>query len=111
MKHFFTMLGIFFSLKRILIAGAVGIFFGFLLLGDQGVYQLTRLLEMKHSLLSKRKELQQKIKELETEQTLLQEPKNLEMVVREELGLIKPGEILFQERPRLDRKGETADLH
>lgn len=94
--------------KRLLIAAFLAGFFGFLLLGDQGVYQLARLLDMKHALLTKRQTLKQKIEELKQEQELLEQPEHLEMTVREELGVIKPGEILFQEKPS-NRKSETSN--
>ena len=40
-------------------------------------------------------ELQQKNDELEQEKAKLQDPKNIENVAREQLGLVKPGEVPY----------------
>ena len=40
-------------------------------------------------------ELQQRNDELEQEKAKLQDPKNIENVAREQLGLVKPGEVPY----------------
>ena len=73
-------------------------FFWFLAFGDQGIYKLRRLFEMKSNLNTKRKVLNDDIDNLIKEQKTLSDPKNLEMVIRKELGYVKPGEVIFEEK-------------
>lgn len=72
--------------------------FWFLLFGNQGVYQMRKLISMKHNLILEKEDLNKNISELRGEKEFLEKPENLEMVIRQELGYIKPGEILIQER-------------
>ncbi|MFH1875123.1 MAG: septum formation initiator family protein [Pseudomonadota bacterium] len=90
-----TILSIFTPL-RICIILAVGIFFSFLLLGEQGVLQLNKLVYLKNDLIQKKTDLQKDLENLENEKKLLHDPKNLELVIRQELGFIKSGEIVYQ---------------
>lgn len=88
---------------RIVIFVVAGIFFLFLILGDQGVLQLNKLVCMKNELMNKKEALNQNISRLNKEKELLYDKKNLELVIRKELGYIKPGEIVYQvkEEPNL----------
>ena len=90
---------------RALALALVGIFFWWFILGDQGVYQLRRLLDMKHRLIKERSALNDDIDRLKREKELLNDPTKLEMVIRKELGYIRPGEIVFKER----RKGTSHE--
>lgn len=83
---------------RLAVIAAVVIFFWFLVLGDQGVYQLRQLLEMKNKLTEERKQLNDEIDRLAEEKKMLEDPSKLEMVIRTELGFIRPGEVLFEEK-------------
>jgi cell division protein FtsB len=96
MRHFLKIiLGIFTPLRLIILLG-VGIFLAFLILGDQGVLQLNKLLVMKNDLTRQRDDLNADIERLTKEKELLHNPRNLELVIRKELGFIKPGEIVYQ---------------
>lgn len=88
---------------RALALAVVGVFFWWFILGDQGVYQLRRLIEMKHRLIKERRALNDDIDRLKHEEELLSDPTKLEMVIRKEMGYIRPGEIVFKEK-----KQETA---
>ena len=62
--------------------------------------RLKAMENIKNELQLKEKKLEAKVKELEEEQIILKDPKNLEMVIRTELGFTKPGEVIFQkEKP------------
>lgn len=83
---------------RAVVIIAVIALFWFLVLGDQGIYQFRQLIEMKHRLLAERSKINEEIDSLTKEREMLKNPKNLEMIIRSELGYIKPGEILFEEK-------------
>lgn len=83
---------------RVIAFMVVAFFFWFLALGDQGVYQLKTLLHMKSELIGKREAVNTSIDELIKERELLKQPDKLEMIIRKELGYIKPGEIIFEEK-------------
>jgi cell division protein FtsB len=83
---------------RALALALVGIFFWWFILGDQGVYQLRRLIDMKNRLIRERSVLNDDIDSLKQEKELLSDPAKLEMVIRKELGYIRPGEIVFKEK-------------
>lgn len=72
--------------------------FWFFVLGDQGIYQFRRLMEMKHKFLIERAKLNEEVDRLSQERGVLKNPENLEMIIRSELGYIKPGEILYEEK-------------
>ena len=93
---------------RSIVIVIVTAFFWFLAFGDQGVYQLKRLLDMKYALISEREELNDSIDLLQKEKNLLSDPKNLEPVIRKELGYIKPGEILFELKQKTDEKNSLV---
>jgi len=81
---------------RVIVAAIVLCFFWFVVLGDKGIYQLRQLLGMKNRLMTERHTLNDEIDKLSEEKKVLSEPANLEMVIRRELGYIKPGEIVFE---------------
>ena len=81
---------------RVVIIAAVAAFFWFVVLGDQGIWRLERLLEMQHALTAERQALNDEIDRLSREKELLADPANLEPVIRKELGYIRPGEVLFE---------------
>jgi cell division protein FtsB len=83
---------------RILTFAVVGVIFWVFILGDQGVAQLQHLQEMKHRLLTVRHDLAVKIDRLSQERDLLSDPAHLEAPIRSELGYIRPGEIVFEEK-------------
>ena len=83
---------------RLVVVAVILAVFYFLVLGDQGLNHLRRLVGMKHRLLTERSELNEKIEGLTRERDTLSKPDNLEMIVRSELGYIKPGEVVFEEK-------------
>ncbi len=91
-------LGFLTPIRLLVIAVAVA-FFGFLALGDQGLYSLRQLLKMQQQLSQERDAVNDDIDRLSREQEMLSTADNLEMVIRKELGYIKPGEIMFEEKP------------
>jgi cell division protein FtsB len=98
MKRFFTSIFRVFTPLRIGIVIAAAVFIWLLIFGDQGIYQLNKLTLMKKRLLYQRETLTKDIERLTNEKALLQDPKNLEPVIRKELGYIKPGEVIYQEK-------------
>ena len=64
-----------------------------LLLGQ--AYRLVAIYQEKQHIEQQLQELQQKNDELEQEKAKLQDPKNIENVAREQLGLVKPGEVPY----------------
>jgi len=94
---------LFFTPIRIALLGGACFFFWFLAFGDQGIKQLNRLYEMKSQLLKERSYLGDSIDNLTKEKMLLRDPNNVEMVIRKELGYIRPGEIIFEKKPSMKR--------
>lgn len=64
-----------------------------LLLGQ--AYRLVAIYQEKQHIEQQLQELQQRNDELEQEKAKLQDPKNIENVAREQLGLVKPGEVPY----------------
>lgn len=83
---------------RVAMIAAGAIFFCFVVIGDKGIYELRRVFDMKHRLLGERHRLNEDIDRLTKEKEILSDPANLEMTIRSELGYIKPGEIVFEEK-------------
>ncbi|OQA59966.1 MAG: Septum formation initiator [bacterium ADurb.Bin270] len=83
-------------------------FFWFLAFGDQGLYQLKELMEMKSKLSLEQKKINEEIDHIAKQKEILSDPKKLEMVIRNELGYIKPGEVVFEEKPAESKK-QTAE--
>ena len=73
------------------------VFLWMLVMGDQGLFRLGQLHELKDDLLSSRQRISDEIDDKAREEQLLQDPKNLEMIIRKELGYIRPGEVIYQE--------------
>jgi cell division protein FtsB len=92
-----SVLKIFTPLRVGIVLGVIA-FLWFLLFGDQGIYQLNKLSMMKRRLTLQEETLKTDIERLTREKAFLQDPKNLEPVIRKELGFIRPGEIVYQER-------------
>ena len=101
-NSFATIAGLLSPVRLVAIAAVGGIFL-FIVLGDNGIYQFRRLMEMRTSFSAERARLNEGIDRLIRERTMLADPKNLEPVIRSELGYIKPGEILFEERTASER--------
>jgi cell division protein FtsB len=90
--------GVLTPVRAVVIIAVVALFW-FLVLGDQGIYQFRQLMEMKHRFLAERSKINEEIDSLTKEREMLRNPENLEMIIRSELGYIRPGEILFEEKP------------
>ncbi|MFH1831031.1 MAG: septum formation initiator family protein [Pseudomonadota bacterium] len=88
---------------RIAVITAIVALLWFLVLGDQGIYQFRRLIEMKHRLMTERARINEEIDKLSQERQVLKNPENLEMIIRSELGFIRPGEVLYEEKSHDDR--------
>lgn len=71
----------------------------FTLFGDSGLYQLHKMYGTKNKLAHQIKENETLIKHLEAEKKRLNNPDYLEGIVRNELGYIKDGEIVYQISP------------
>jgi cell division protein FtsB len=96
LSHLFFHILSFLTPVRVIVFTACFLFLWFLTFGDQGVQKLWKLVEMKNDLTSQRQELSRKIDALNDEKDVLSDPQNLEMVIRKELGYIKPGEVIFE---------------
>ncbi len=98
MKHLLRSIFSIFTPLRVGIVLGAAAFLWFLIFGDQGIYHLNKLSMMKKRLALQRETLKTDIEKLTREKTLLQDSKNLEPVIRKELGFIRPGEIVYQEK-------------
>ena len=58
-------------------------------------YRLVAVYQEKQHIEQQLQELKQRNEELEQEKAKLQDPKTIEGVAREELGLVKPGEVPY----------------
>ena len=74
--------------KRIAVAVMIMLLFG-------QAYRLVAIYQEKQHIEQQLQELQQRNDELEQEKEKLQDPKNIETVAREQLGLVKPGEVPY----------------
>jgi cell division protein FtsB len=90
--------GVLTPVRAVVIVAVVALFW-FLVLGDQGIYQFRQLIEMRHRFQAERTKINEEIDTLTKEREMLRNPENLEMIIRSELGYIRPGEILFEEKP------------
>ncbi|PIR20021.1 MAG: hypothetical protein COV45_08590 [Deltaproteobacteria bacterium CG11_big_fil_rev_8_21_14_0_20_47_16] len=68
----------------------------FAVFGNQGLYTYYSLLNTKKNLITESQTLQAKLDELKKEEKLLHDPRYLEIIIRQELGYIRPGEVIFQ---------------
>ena len=96
LKTTFAAISSFVTPVRLVVTTLVIAFFWFMVLGDNGIYQFRRLLEMRQRLLTERQTLNARIDGLTREKQILQNPEDLEMAIRSELGFIKPGEVVFE---------------
>jgi len=55
-------------------------------------------MNMNKNLTQDRKDLNDEIDQLKKEREMLLNPEDIEMVIRSELGYIKPGEVVFEEK-------------
>ncbi len=83
---------------RLIVITSLTAFFWFVVLGDKGIYELRKLSKMKGRLESERRTLGDDIDRLSEEKKNLTDPARLEMPIRKELGYIKPGEVVFEEK-------------
>ena len=90
--------GVYNFIRPVHIIGAIAlvVFLWMLIMGDQGLFRLGQLHQLKSDLLDGRQRISDEIDEKAHEKQLLQDPKNLEMIIRKELGYIRPGEIIYQ---------------
>ena len=79
-----------------MIFAGVAFFTWFAIFGDQGLYQLHRTNRLKTQLKKDIVDLKEKITELKNKKELLNDPKHLELIIRQELGYVKPDEVVFQ---------------
>lgn len=98
MKQIFRSIFQVFTPLRLAITAAAIVFFWFLLFGDQGIYHLNKLSLMKNRLATQKETLKSDIERLTQDKEMLKEPKNLEGVIRRELGYVRPGEVIYQEK-------------
>ena len=61
----------------------------------RATYRLVAVYQEKQHIEQQLQELKQRNEELEQEKAKLQDPKTIEGVAREELGLVKPGEVPY----------------
>lgn len=90
---------------RLVVIFVVGVLFWFFVLGDQGFYKFRRLMSMKHKLTQEQKVLNDEIDSLTKEKEILLDTTKLEPVIRAELGYVRPGEVVFEERTT-ENKGQ-----
>lgn len=97
-KHILVQFLNFLTPVRVIVFLFAGLFFWFLAFGDRGINQLRRLLQMKNQLKAEQAQVNDEVDRLTREKELLSNPANLEMEIRKELGYIRPGEIIFEEK-------------
>lgn len=81
---------------RLAVVASAAVFITVVVMGDKGLYQLQRLMEMKKRLSTERIDLRNEIDALSAEKAKLLDPSKLEGVIRKDLRFIKPGEIVFE---------------
>jgi len=72
------------------------IFCWFAVFGNQGLYTYYSLLSTKKHLITEEHNLQARLDSLKLEEKRLHDPNYLEIIIRQELGYIRPGEVVFQ---------------
>ncbi len=82
--------------RAIIIFAGLAAFTWFAVFGEQGLYQLHRTSRLKAQLKEEITSLKGKITELKKKKELLNDPKHLELTIRQELGYVKEGEVVFQ---------------
>lgn len=82
--------------RAIFIFAGLAAFTWFAVFGEQGLYQLHRTSRLKAELKKEITDLKGKITELKKKKELLNDPRHLELTIRQELGYVKEGEVVFQ---------------
>lgn len=72
------------------------LFCWFVIFGNQGLYTYYSLTSTKNALIAESQELKLRADQLRREEKLLHDPRYLETIIRQEMGYIRPGEIVFQ---------------
>jgi cell division protein FtsB len=100
----------FFMTLSILIMGVVGLLvFTYAIVGDNGYLELRRREEENLELNRKIEQLRQENKAILQEiKALKTDPKAIEKIAREELGMVKPGEVKITTNPAGERKPPIA---
>lgn len=83
--------------RPIVICVAAISFLWFAIFGDQGLYHLHKARELGKELKKNITDQKKKIEELGNKKGLLNNPAHLELVIRQELGYVKSGEVVFQQ--------------
>lgn len=68
----------------------------FAVFGNQGLYTFYSLSNTHKQLISERTEMQARLEDLKHEEKLLHDPRYIETIIRQELGYIRPGEVVYQ---------------
>ncbi len=68
----------------------------FVVFGNQGLYTYISLLNTQKSLNAEAHTLQAKADDMKREEKLLHDPRYLEIIIRQDLGYIRPGEVVYQ---------------
>ena len=76
------------------------VFLWLLIMGDQGFYRLSQLYGVRANLTQERHRMAEDIERKQREKRRLEDPANLETIIRKELGYIKPGEIVYEEQKK-----------
>lgn len=72
----------------------------FAVFGNQGLYTFYSLRATQQNLIAENGALKARAEELRREEKLLHDPRYLEIIIRQELGYIRPGEVVYQmEKP------------
>jgi len=80
-----------------LAAGAMTLVFGWIIIfGDQGLLTLRSLHHTSYELRHQTQRLTLQLEDLKEEQRRLEDRDYLEILIRQELGLVKPGETIYQ---------------
>ncbi len=85
------------NVRSIAICVAVIGFCWFAIFGDQGLYRLHKSKILKKQTAEEIIKLKNSIDGLKRQRELLNDPKHLELVIRQELGYVKPGETVYQQ--------------
>ena len=98
----------FFQRLTLLMVGAVSILaLAYAIIGNNGYLELRRRESKNHELRTKADELRRENKEILGEiRALKSDPKAIEKIAREELGMVKPGEVKITTNPA--RQGSVA---
>ncbi|HUT53196.1 MAG TPA: septum formation initiator family protein [bacterium] len=82
---------------KVAVGVLVLIILAFTVFGDRGLLNLVRYQQERQELLSRAQKLREENRELRAEIERLQnDPAHIERLAREELGMVKPGELVIQ---------------